>query len=121
MKLIFAYNASGDFASKSIDFAHKILAPRTYRCDLCALTHGAFKEKLEWSEFKKSFHFEMKFIYKEELDSVIPQYSVEPLPFIVKVNNDQSILMMNKEDLSKLEGVDELINEIRMRTDGAEL
>ena len=38
----FVYNADGDVFSLVGDFAHKIFSPKTYNCNLCAITHGNF-------------------------------------------------------------------------------
>ncbi len=43
--LIFVYNANSDLFSTVTDFAHKILSPSTYQCQLCALTYGNFSKK----------------------------------------------------------------------------
>ena len=34
---LFVYNAKSDKLHKYLDFAHKIISPKTYACDLCSL------------------------------------------------------------------------------------
>ncbi len=46
--LICIYNADGGVLNAARDMAHKILAPATYPCSLCALTYGAFTMQSEW-------------------------------------------------------------------------
>ncbi len=49
--LIFIYKAKSDKLSKIIDFAHKIVSPSTYACDLCSLTYGDFSIKKDWKDY----------------------------------------------------------------------
>lgn len=39
-QLIFVYNADGGTFNAIMDSAHKLFAPSTYQCSLCAITHG---------------------------------------------------------------------------------
>lgn len=60
-----------------LDSAHKLINPESYACSLCALTHGVFSEKEEWTEFKESSSLEMKFLHK---DAFLKQYRSKWLP-----------------------------------------
>ena len=53
-QLIFVYNAHSDLLSTVTDFAHKLLSPATYSCNLCTLTYGNFTVQKEWKSFIKS-------------------------------------------------------------------
>ena len=50
-RLLFVYNADSGLFNTLTDIAHKMLSPKTYTCNLCAITHGLFSEKEEWKEF----------------------------------------------------------------------
>jgi len=76
-KLFFVYNASSDTLSKYIDFAHKIVSPKTYACDLCSITHGNFGEREVWEDFRENNPVEMVFLYK---DQFLKQYASKWLP-----------------------------------------
>ena len=41
-ELIFIYNAKSGLVNELLDFAHKIISPETYNCNLCAITYGTF-------------------------------------------------------------------------------
>ena len=64
--LIFIYNAAGGKLSTALDIAHKIVSPSTYQCDLCALTHGVFSERSEWTAFKQRSAYHLEFYHKDE-------------------------------------------------------
>ena len=44
-KLIFIYNAKSGLVNEMIDFAHKIVSPETYECNLCAISYNTFTKK----------------------------------------------------------------------------
>ena len=39
-ELIFIYNAKSGFVNEMVDFAHKIISPETYECNLHFITYG---------------------------------------------------------------------------------
>lgn len=66
--LIFIYKAKSDKISKIIDFAHKIVSPSTYSCDLCSLTYWDFSIKKEWREYVDNLNqrwIQTQFYYEE--------------------------------------------------------
>ena len=46
--LIFVYNANAGLFNMMSDYAHKIISPETYECNLCALTYGNLGMKQKW-------------------------------------------------------------------------
>ena len=44
-ELIFIDNAKSGLVNEMIDFAHKIVSPETYDCNLCAISYGTFTKK----------------------------------------------------------------------------
>jgi len=99
--LLFVYNAKSDYWSKKIDFAHKIISPSTYNCDLCTLTHGNWGETEVWKKFRKN-----------EFEKFYPEIKVE-FPVILKVeNNDETSIFMNAESLAKIKTIEDLISKI---------
>lgn len=68
-KLIFVYNANSNLFSAVTDFAHKILSPSTYQCQLCTLTYGNFIIKQEWKVFIEGLPIESAFLHKNEFET----------------------------------------------------
>jgi len=48
--LIFDYNAPDGLGAALIDAVHKIVAPESYPCSLCAVTYGAVSMKRRWKD-----------------------------------------------------------------------
>jgi hypothetical protein len=63
-KLIFIYNANSGLVNSGIDYLHKIISPKTYNCNLCALTYDKFGMLKKWKNFINSSPISIKFIYK---------------------------------------------------------
>ncbi|HEX8147876.1 MAG TPA: hypothetical protein VF591_11910, partial [Pyrinomonadaceae bacterium] len=65
--LVFVYNADGGVFNTLADAAHKIFSPRTYACNLCALTHGAVRMRGEWKQFLEGLGRPLEFLHADEL------------------------------------------------------
>ena len=83
--LIFVYNAEGGVFNALADAAHKIFSPRTYACNLCALTHTALGMRGEWKRFLEGLGRPLEFLHADELKS---RYRLEgvPLPAVFERN-----------------------------------
>ena len=66
LELIFIYNAKSGVVNELIDFAHKIVSPETYDCNLCAISYGTFSMKKKWSTYIETLPFKSTFTYKDK-------------------------------------------------------
>ena len=105
-KLLFVYNADSGLFNIVSDFAHKIISPRTYACDLCALTYGNFTMKHEWKTFLNALPLSVSFMYKNDF---VKQYNLAiELPAVfIQSDDDLHVLISNQaikacEDLQQL-------------------
>jgi hypothetical protein len=67
--LVFVYNAESGVFNLLADAAHKIFSPRTYPCNLCALTHSAAGMRKEWKRFLDKLGRPLEFLHADELKS----------------------------------------------------
>jgi len=75
--LVFVYNADSGVFNTLADAAHKIFSPRTYACNLCALTHTAVRMRGEWREFLEGLGRPLEFLHADELAS---RYDLKGVP-----------------------------------------
>lgn len=75
--LVFVYNADSGLFNTVTDIAHKVFAPETYACQLCALTYGTFAMRVEWKAFLESLNADFEFLHRDELAA---RYGVRDLP-----------------------------------------
>ena len=107
MKLIFVYNADSGLFNTVTDIAHKVLSPKTYSCNLCALTHGHFKIKQDWIEFLEQIDTELEFLHRDEFLDKYNQDKAE-LPAIFIEENGELSLWLDQASINKIETLDDL-------------
>lgn len=81
-ELIFVYNADAGLFSLVTDFAHKILDPGTYSCNLCKLTYGNIGMKKAWKIFLETLPQQKVFLHKDQFSARFPEFREVPLPAI---------------------------------------
>ena len=112
-ELIFIYNAKSGFYNAMVDFAHKIISPKTYDCNLCAITYGTFKMDKRWSNYIQSLPVKTTFLYKDELSS----YNLENinLPTIFIRNNIELVELLTAEEINILNDFNQLVEILDIR------
>ena len=107
-ELIFIYNAKSGMVNEFLDFAHKIVSPSTYNCNLCALSYGNFTMKKKWSDYISSLPVRSTFTYKDKVSEY--GYNNIELPSIIFRNGSRSKVIISSEEINKLKKIDQLIN-----------
>lgn len=98
MELIFVYNAKSKLTNKAFDFAHKIVSPDSYSCELCSITHHQIGERKAWKDFRKKSALNMRFLYKDEFEKTFgTQYHY---PVILSLQNNTLSILMNKDSIA---------------------
>lgn len=111
MKLIFVYNAKSDLLNSTIGFAHKIISPSTYSCDLCSLTHGNFGERKNWKDFVKESETEMSFLHIDEFEK---QFNTTfKYPVILSNSDGKLKTILSSVSISQIKDAVELINRLK--------
>ena len=113
-KILFIYNANSDTGSKMLDFAHKIVSPTTYNCNLCSLTHGNFTEKKQWKTFRERLlaeGYQLDFFHKDEFQERYKSKFGHKYTYpIILVETDHELeVLVTAEKLNAMETVEELI------------
>ena len=107
-ELIFVYNAKSGMVNEFLDFAHKIVSPGTYNCNLCAISYGNFTMKKKWSDYISSLPVRSTFTYKDKVSEY--GYNNIELPSIIFRNGSRSKVIISSEEINKLKKIDQLIN-----------
>ncbi len=105
--LIFVYNADSGLFNTLADIGHKLVSPETYRCDLCMLTHGVFKEREQWRAFVESLPLPCRFLHRDEFRREFPQVDAA-LPAVFVSKPDRISLCLPSQQLARCTGLDEL-------------
>ena len=107
-ELIFIYNSKSGLVNEFLDFAHKIVSPSTYNCNLCALSYGNFTMKKKWSDYISSLPVRSTFTYKDKVSEY--GYDNIKLPSIIFQDKSKSKVIISSEEINKLKKIDQLIN-----------
>jgi hypothetical protein len=105
-ELIFIYNAKSDLFSTVSDFAHKIISPSTYSCNLCALTFGSFAVKQEWKSFIQNLPVKTRFLHKEAFQKEFKLQTALPAVFI-KING-KAEQIIDSDEIENCETLEDL-------------
>ncbi|MCM8535913.1 MAG: hypothetical protein NE334_08255 [Lentisphaeraceae bacterium] len=111
-KLIFIYNADSGKLNALGDSLHKFISPSTYKCGLCRLTHGFFKEKKEWSEFLSQLDLDAKFLHRDELVGDLSHLKSYEAPVVLYDQGDSVEELINSASFQNISEINKLISAI---------
>ena len=106
-ELIFIYNAKSGVVNELIDFAHKIVSPETYDCNLCAISYGAFSMKKKWSTYIETLPFKSTFTYKDKF--LKNGYSNIKFPSVFIRSNEKLDEIISATEINEINNLDQLI------------
>jgi hypothetical protein len=112
MELIFVYNANSDALNAVLDFAHKIISPSTYSCDLCKLTHSNFGQRTEWKQFVEKSDVKLEFYHIDEFEKKFNQSFNYPI--VLRKTSTQLEIVLNALEIAKIKDVQDLIETIEL-------
>lgn len=112
--LLFVYNADTGLFSVMTDYAHKILSPKTYPCNLCAITYGNMGMNKKWKEYIDSLTIPIDFLHRDEF---LEHYDLKdtqlPAAFIKK--GDDIILLIDHSEINGCISVEELMDLVTVK------
>lgn len=105
--LVFVYNAGSGLFNAVTDMAHKVFSPRTYPCNLCALTHSTFRMRASWKRFLETLDRPLEFLHADELNG---RYGISglPLPAVFKREGERLELLLDAEAINACATLDDL-------------
>lgn len=108
-KLVFVYNADSGIMNAVKDAFNKTLRPKTYQCNLCAVTFGPVSMKSKWKNYIESLDTEVEFLHKDEF---IDQFKLENISFPAGflVTGAEPDLLITKEEIDRCKTVEDLIS-----------
>lgn len=105
--LVFVYNANSGLFNTVADMAHKMFSPKTYQCNLCALTHSTFVMRKSWQEFLATLEIPFEFLHADELQNRFFIKGIR-LPAIFKKQGERLTLLIAANAIDKCSTLEEL-------------
>ena len=112
--LLFVYNADTGLFSVMTDYAHKIISPKTYPCNLCAITYGNMGMNKKWKEYIDNLTIPIEFLHRDEF---LKRYDLKdtqlPATFIKKGEN--IAVLIDHSEINGCTSVEELMDLVTMK------
>lgn len=107
--LLFVYNADTGLFNVVTDYAHKILSPKTYPCNLCAITYGNMGMNKTWKEYINHLTIPIEFLHRDEF---VKRYGLEgtPLPAAFVRKGEAITELIDHSEINACASVDELMD-----------
>ena len=117
--LLFVYNADTGLFSVVTDYAHKILSPKTYPCNLCAITYGSIGMNKKWEEFIANLSFPVEFLHRDEF---VKHYDFKDtqLPAAFLKKGDTITMLITHDEINKCTTIEELMDLVTGKLGGME-
>ncbi|TFG01753.1 MAG: hypothetical protein EU539_13710 [Promethearchaeota archaeon] len=107
MELIFVYNADSGLFNQAKDYFHKLLRPKTYPCQLCAVSYGNFGMKKDWKEYVDSLEIPVRFLHKDEFNEEFDMPDAK-FPCAYLRNSSDLELIVPRKEMNKVKTIPEL-------------
>ncbi len=117
--LLFVYNADTGLFSVVTDYAHKILSPKTYPCNLCAITYGSMGMNKKWEEFIANLSFPVEFLHRDEF---VKHYDFKDtqLPAAFLNKGDTITMLITHDEINKCTTIEALMDLVTGKLGGME-
>ena len=109
--LVFVYNLDGGLFNGITHYAHKIISPRTYACNLCAVTNNMLGTKREWATFIRDLGISTKFLHLDEFKQAYPDAEQKSFPAVFhSPGNGKLQLLVASSEINECRDVSTLIS-----------
>ncbi len=98
--LVFVYNADSGVFNTLSDMAHKLFSPKTYQCNLCALTYSNVRMRKEWKQFIETLNASVEFLHRDELKTHYAIDDVE-LPAVFCKQGECLTVWLTAEEINR--------------------
>ncbi len=114
--LIFVYNANSGIFNAVLDSLHKTFSPKTYDCNLCAITYTSFSMKKKWRDFIIKLKIPVLFLHRDELEKTHGITDLQ-LPVLLTTRGTHHDVLLSAKRINEIKNVEDLIELVKQKTD----
>src|SRR6185503_4630777 len=108
--LIFVYDVDSGLFNGITHYAHKIISPSTYPCNLCAVTNNMLGRKRTWANFIRDLGTGTEFLHRDEFKQAYPNAQQNSLPAVFRSSgNGQIQVLVTSSEINACKSVSALI------------
>jgi hypothetical protein len=109
--LIFVYAMDGGLFNGITHYAHKIISPGTYPCNLCAVTNSMLGTKREWANFLRELGIKTEFLHRDEFIEAYPKAPQNGFPAVFHSSGDGDLhLLITSPEINECHELSALIS-----------
>ncbi len=112
--LIFVYNANSGIFNALLDSLHKTFSPKTYNCNLCAITYTSFSMKKKWKDFISKLNVPVLFLHRDELEKKYGITAIQ-LPVLLATRGNHFDVILSSERLNEIKHLEDLIEQVKQK------
>lgn len=109
-ELLFIYNANSGKINAMKDYFHKVISPKAYDCNLCALTYDMLGMKSEWKKAIEKTGLKTTFLHRDEFKE--KHHLTCDLPVILLKKRKKIQILLTSQKIKDMPNLNELIKEI---------
>jgi hypothetical protein len=114
--LIFVYAVDGGLFNGITHYAHKIISPSTYPCNLCAVTNNMLGTKREWATFIRGLGIKTEFLHRDEFKESHPNAEQNKFPAVFRSTGDGDLeVLITSAEINECRDVSALISLVSER------
>lgn len=110
--LLLVYHADSGRLNALWDIAHKVISPDSYPCALCALTHGALRERGAWKAFRERHPGRLEILHRDEFHRRYPDLTMPTPCVLARQDGGAWTVALAGEEIAALSGVDALVGRL---------
>lgn len=116
--LIFVYALDGGLFNGITHYAHKVISPRTYPCNLCAVTNSMLGTKREWTQFIRELSIKTEFLHRDEFRQSHPTAQQHGFPAVFRSTGDGDLeVLITSTEIDACRDVSALISLVGERVE----
>jgi hypothetical protein len=112
--LIFVYNANSGIFNAIMDSLHKTFSPKTYNCNLCAITYTSVSMKKQWKDFISKLNVPVLFLHRDELNKKYGIIDLQ-LPVLLTTRGNHFDVLLSAERLNEIKHLEDLIEQVKQK------
>ena len=109
--ILFVYNADSGVFNTLADTAHKLLSPKTYSCNLCAVTYATFGMRGAWKTYIEGLSMPVEFLYRDEFRRRYAERE-DALPAVFRRTAEGLEVLLDAATLDAVESIDDLREQV---------
>jgi hypothetical protein len=114
-RLIIVYNADSGLLNAVKDAVHKIAAPSTYPCSLCALTYGWLSMHGRWRRFLGSLLHTKVFHHRDDFALAFPELNISLPAILLTEGRPRPEVLVSAQELDALPDLEALMMLVEKR------